>query len=225
MRRTKSSSLLRPAAERLIRVPLADLHRHPLNANLMSDERLDKLATNIARDGRYPPLVVRPHPEIADAFQVLDGHQRLEVLQRLGHDEALCFSWPCDDATALLLLATLNRLEGEDVPALRAALLDELRRLVPEDELALLLPESAAEMAATLSLLDLDSAALLADLEAAAQAQLNLGPRLLSFAVDREDEADIEAAITTAMSGLSGPNRRGQALALICRAYAEIAHA
>ena len=59
-------------------------------------------------------------------FEVLDGHQRLSVLRRLGRDQALCYLWPCDDATALVLLATLNRLEGEDVPALRSALLAEL---------------------------------------------------------------------------------------------------
>src|SRR5665811_2045067 len=122
---TNSSSS--PATEtRLVRVPLAELHTHPANANLMSDERLDVLARNIEREGRYPPLIARPDPELPGEWQLLDGHQRVEVLRRLGHTEALVFPWECNDENALILLATLNRLEGEDVPAKRSALLTEL---------------------------------------------------------------------------------------------------
>jgi ParB family transcriptional regulator, chromosome partitioning protein len=100
------------AEQRLVRVALDHLHPHPANANQMPEERLTKLARNIGRSGRYPPLVARPHPERAEEWQLLDGHQRWEVLRRLGHDQALVYPWPCDDASALLLLATLNRLEG-----------------------------------------------------------------------------------------------------------------
>lgn len=214
-----------PAAEpqdRLIRVPLARLHAHPANANVMSEKRLEKLANNIARQGRYPPLVVRPHPEHEGEYEMLDGHQRREVLRRLGHQEALCFLWPCDDMTALVLLGTLNRLEGEDIPARRAELLAQLTSLLSPEELALLLPEDAAAIEDTLSLFQLDTATLLADLEAAAERQAATGPRLISFAVVAEDEVEIEAALARAGEHLTGPNRRGRALALICRAYLEV---
>ena len=187
----------------------------------MADERLDKLARNIEREGRYPPLIVRPHPQDVAAFEVLDGHQRLSVLRRLGHDEATCYVWPCDDATALVLLATLNRLEGEDVPALRSALLAELAGLLPKEDLALLLPESAAAIDETLALGTFDSAAFLAELTAKTEDEARSGPRLISFAVAAPDEEVIEAAITAASAGLSGPNRRGRALALICQRYIE----
>ncbi len=114
---TANTSSSPAVTERLLRVPLDRLRPHPANANLMPPERLDALAENIARTGQYPPLVARPQPDEPEAWQLLDGHQRLDVLRRLGHREALVFAWPCDDETALLLLATLNRLEGEDVPA------------------------------------------------------------------------------------------------------------
>ncbi len=114
---TANTSSLPAMTERLLQVPLDRLRPHPANANRMSEERLDALAANIARTGQYPPLVARPQPDEPEAWQLLDGHQRLDVLRRLGHTEALVFAWPCDDETALLLLATLNRLEGEDVPA------------------------------------------------------------------------------------------------------------
>ena len=221
MPRTESTSSLPAVEDRLIRVPLGRLHAHPRNANLMSAERLEKLARNITAEGRYPPLIVRAHPEIDGAYQVMDGHQRLTVLADLGHADALCFLWPCDDATALLLLATLNRLEGEDVPARRAELLAELSALLPPEALAQLLPEDAREIEETLALLDLDSDRLLAELTAAADLSAVTAPRLISFAVLPDDEPLIERAITTAAATLSGPNRRGRALATVCRMFLE----
>ncbi len=118
-----------------------------------------------------------------------------------------------------MLLATLNRLEGEDVPARRAGLLAELKALLPVEELALLLPEDGAAIEETLALLELDSEALLAELAAVAQRSEAAAPRLISFAVPPGDEEAIEAAVTAAASALDGRNRRGRALGLICRAY------
>ena len=221
MKATVSSSSSPAAEDRLIRVPLDRLHSHPANANLMGQGYLAKLATNIQREGRYPPLVVRPHPTIGGDYELLDGHQRAEVLRRLGEEEALCFPWPCDDATALILLATLNRLEGEDVPARRAELLRQLTELVSADELALLLPEDAAVITNSLCLLDLDSEALLRELEAAGRDADRNAPRLLSFAVSRDDEAVVERAIASASADLIGANKRGRALALMASAYLE----
>ncbi len=221
---TRSTSSSQLPDERLVRVALSRLHPHPANANLMPEERLEKLARNIEREGRYPPIIVRPHPDLPGEFQLLDGHQRREALGRLGHHEAVCFLWPCDDATALILLATLNRLEGEDVPARRAELLWELRELLPLHELASILPEDAGAIEDTLALLSLDSEALLAQLNTAAQVLAGQSPRLLSFAVLLEDEPVVEQTIRLAAANLSGPNRRGRALAAVCRSFLETAH-
>ncbi len=219
MQQAASTSSSPSGDEKLLRVPLERLHERPRNANLLSAERLEKLAANIERSGRYPPLVIRPHPTIEGEFETLDGAHRLGVLRQLGHSYALCFLWPCDDTEALVLLATLNRLEGEDVPARRADLLDELTALLPAEELALLLPEDAAQIADTLQLLDLDADRLLADLERAATAASAQSPRLISFAVDPDDEPVIEQAVAEATIGLDGKNRRGRALAIIARRF------
>lgn len=221
MPRIRNTSSLRVGAAKLIRVPLNHLHPHPKNANLMTAERREKLARNIAAQGRYPPLIVRPHPTIKGDYQVLDGHQRIEVLVQLGHEDAECFLWPCDDATALILLATLNRLQGEDVPARRAELLADLTALLPPEALAQLLPEDARAIEETLSLLNLDASQLLAEISAAAEQASQQTPRLVSFAVLPEDERLIEDAIARAMVDLNGSNRRGRALALICTAFLE----
>ncbi len=141
------------------------------------------------------------------------------MLRSLGYEHALCFPWPCDDETALVLLATLNRLEGEDVPARRAELLVELTELIPAEELAAILPEDARAIDDTLALLDLDADALLAELTAEAERAATAGPRLASFALTPEDEAVVEQVVTVAMDTLAGNNRRGRALALICRSF------
>jgi ParB-like chromosome segregation protein Spo0J len=200
-----------------VRLPLEQLRPHPANANRMDEEQLSKLAENIARESEYPPLVVRPHPEETGAYQVLDGHQRWEVLTRLGHEQALCYIWPCDDRTALVLLATLNRLEGTDEPLKRAELLRDLAALAPVDELAALLPEDAAAIHQSLQLLESDLEMLLAAFEQEPGSDDSL--RAITFVVTPEDEAVIEQAVAAVASHLDGKNRRGRALAEIARTY------
>jgi hypothetical protein len=141
------------------------------------------------------------------------------VLKHLGHEDALCYVWPCDDQTALVLLATLNRLEGQDDPLKRAELLRELTELASPEELAQVLPESAALIRQSLELLDLNLEELLADLER--QADGGNGLRAITFVVTREDEQAIEEAVRRVAADLEGTNRRGRALAHIARTYVE----
>jgi ParB-like chromosome segregation protein Spo0J len=195
------------------------LHAHPQNANRMDDAFLDKLAANIQREDNYPPLIVRPHPQLVGDYELLDGHQRAAVLGRIGITDARCYVWPCDDATALMLLATLNRLEGQDDPRLRAELLRDLAAVLSPDDLALLLPEDPSALRNDLALLDLDVDTLLADL--ARRTDEGDGLRAITFAVSAEDEEAIEAAVRAASATLDGKNRRGRALALVARAYLE----
>lgn len=210
-----------PPVERLVRVPLDQLHPHPRNANRMSADQRQKLAANIARTKRCPPLIVRPDPDRVGHYQILDGHQRDGVVRDLGWTEVDCYVWPCDDEGALLLLSTLNRLRGEDEPHRRAELLTELSALIPADVLSGLLPESAAEIEDALALLDFDAEALLAELTATETERAAAAPRLLSVVVDPADEVWIERAMRIAGADLSGRNRRGRALAAACRAYLE----
>lgn len=129
-------------------IHLDALLAHPGNSNVMSPLLLTKLAAHIQRSGRYPPLIVRP---IASSqYQLLDGHHRAAVLRELGHTHAHCVVWEVDDAEALVLLATLNRLEGEDDPRKRASLITELQALRGDEDLAslaALLPEDADDLA------------------------------------------------------------------------------
>jgi len=110
----------------MVTIGLELLRPHPMNSNEMGKDRLAKLARNIKVSGRYPPLIVRP---LEGEYQILDGHHRVQALRQLKHAGARCVVWDVSDEQALLLLATLNRLEGVDQPRKRAALLAELERL------------------------------------------------------------------------------------------------
>lgn len=130
-------------------LPIDQLDPHPSNSNVMPAGLVDKLAEQIGASGRYPPVIVRP---IGDRYQILDGHHRVGVLRRLGHTRVQCVVWPVDEEQALLLLATLNRLSGDDDPRKRAALLNKLRETMQVSELARRLPEDAEKVRRLLAL-------------------------------------------------------------------------
>lgn len=220
-----STSSSPPPEDRLLRVPLEHLHPHPANPNVMTDERFDALVRNIDRERRYPPPVIREHPSLRGHYELLDGTWRTKALEVLGYNDALCFLWPCDDATALLLLATLNRLHGEDVLLRRADLLAELTELLPIEALTELLPEDGTAIRDLLTLRAQDTEALLQQLTKAATERSDVTPRACSFALLPADEALVEQAVTVAAAHLTGPNRRGRALANICRVFLEATNA
>lgn len=126
----------------VVQIPLDKLRAHRANANVMSDALLAKLAGHIERSGRYEPLIVRPHPREATCYELINGHHRKMVLERLGHSYANCLVWEVSDKETLMLLASINRLSGRDDPSKRAALLDKLSRRYEKDTLVKRLPEN-----------------------------------------------------------------------------------
>ncbi len=138
-------------------IPIEQIQPHPSNSNVMTDGQMKKLQRHLKRTGRYEPLVVRPIPSGdggQPTYQVLNGHHRLRALGQLGHETVRCEVWEVDDREALLLLATLNRLEGRDDPMRRAALLARLAGPLADElgQLARLLPEDRAALDRALAL-------------------------------------------------------------------------
>src|SRR5438093_6471986 len=167
-------------------VPLDNLRPHPLNSNVMTEDLKEKLKAHIRRTGRYPFLVVRPHPEEPGHYQVLDGHHRVEILRELGHTDARCDIWQVDDREAKLLLATLNRLQGQDLPIRRAELLHELLGEMSLDDLAGLLPETDKQLEELHALLEFPAEEVAAFLEDQAEAAERVLPRVMTFVVTPE---------------------------------------
>jgi len=215
----------RPLAEARIgprMVPLDDLRPHPLNSNVMPEDLREKLKAHIKRSGRYPFLVVRPHPEEPGKFQVLDGHHRVEVLRELGHREARCDVWDVNDREAKLLLATLNRLQGQDVPIRRAELLHELLGEMSLDDLAGLLPETDKQLEELHALLEFPAEEIAAFLEEQAAEAEKVLPRVMSFVVTPEQEELIEQAVELASDGTPGRDRKAKGLTNLARHFLEM---
>jgi len=202
-------------------VPLEDLMAHPLNSNVMPEDLREKLKAHIKRTGRYPFLVVRPHPEEPGKYQVLDGHHRVEVLRELGHSEARCDVWDVNDREAKLLLATLNRLQGQDVPIRRAELLHELLGEMSLDDLAGLLPESDKQLEELHALLEFPAEEIAALLEEQAEEAEKVLPRVMSFVVTPAQEELIEQAVELASDGTPGRDRKAKGLANLARQFLE----
>jgi ParB/RepB/Spo0J family partition protein len=202
-------------------VPLDDLIPHPLNSNVMSDDLREKLKAHIKRTGRTPFIVVRPHPEDATKYQILDGHHRVAILRELGHTEARCDVWEVTDREAKLLLATLNRLEGQDQPIRRAQLIHELLGEMSLDDLAGLLPESDRQLEELHALLEFPADEIAALLEEAAEEEERVLPRVMSFVVTPEQETLIEQAVEMASDGTPGRDRKARGLSNLAQHYME----
>ncbi len=202
-------------------VSLDDLVAHPLNSNVMPEEYQSKLKAHIKRTGHYPFLVVRPHPEEAGKYQVLDGHHRVAILRDLGHREARCDVWEVDGREAKLLLATLNRLQGQDQPIRRAQLLHELLGEMSVDDLAGLLPETDKQIEELHSLLEFPADEIAALLEEEAEQAEKVLPRVLTFVVTPDQEQLIEQAVELASDGTPGRDRKARGLTNLAQHYLE----
>ena len=202
-------------------VKLDDLVPHPLNANVMSEDLQEKLKAHIKRTGRYPFLIVRPHPKELGKFQVLDGHHRVAVLRELEHTEARCDVWDVGDREARLLLATLNRLEGQDLPIRRAQLMHELLNDLRLDDLAGLVPESDKQIEDLHALLEFPAEEIAALLDEETEAEEKVLPRVMSFVVSPEQEELIEDAVELASDGTLGRDRKARGLSNLAKHFLE----
>lgn len=202
-------------------IPLEDLIPHPLNANVMPADLREKLRAHIKRTGRYPHLIVRPHPEDPGRYQVLDGHHRLAILCELGHTEARCDVWDVNDHEAKLLLATLNRLEGQDAPMRRAQLVHELLGEMSLEDLAGLLPETDRQLEELHSLLEFPAEEVAALLEEQGAEEERVLPRVMSFVVTADQERLIERAVELASDGTQGRDRRARGLVNLAARFVE----
>jgi ParB-like chromosome segregation protein Spo0J len=178
----------------------------------MPEDLRAKLKAHIKRTGRYPFLVVRPHPEEPGRYQVLDGHHRVAILGELGHREARCDVWEVDDREAKLLLATLNRLQGQDQPLKRAQLIHELLGEMSLGDLSGLLPETDKQLEELHALLEFPADEIAALLEEQAEQAERVLPRILSFVVTPEQERVIERAVELASDGVPGRDRKARGL-------------
>jgi ParB/RepB/Spo0J family partition protein len=206
-------------ATTLTTLPVDRIEGDPRNPNRCSPEVMAKLKNNIRKTGYYPPLIVRPHPDKAEYYRVIDGHHRLQVLRTLGYEAVECQVLVLSEVQAQLLLATLNRLRGEDNLRLRAELLDDLEKQIAIEDLVQFVPENEAQIQDLLKLLTLEEAAMEARFKEVLEKEAAEQPVILNFVVAAADAAIINEAIRAKLpSGSSDP---AQGLLCLCKATME----
>jgi len=202
----------------VIDLPLGQLQEAPWNPNQMDEAMLERLRESISRYGLVENLVVRP---ISDwAYEVLSGNQRLQVLRDLGYRMAPCVVVTLDDAHARLLAQALNHIQGEDDLGLRAELLKEVLKTLPQQEVLSILPETCESLKAMASLGQETMAQYLLKWQQAQSARLrHLQFQLTEGQLEVVDEALQRILPTARQVRGDSPNDRGTALYLLCKAY------
>ncbi len=66
-------------------------------------ERRRQLRLCLEQNGQQQPIVVVPEREAPGRYVVIDGHQRIAALRRLGHDTVKALVWEMEQAEALVL--------------------------------------------------------------------------------------------------------------------------
>jgi ParB family transcriptional regulator, chromosome partitioning protein len=194
-----------------IDIPLDQLREASWNPNQMDGAMLERLRESLRRFDVVTNLVVRPLG--GASYEVISGNQRLQVLRELGRESVPCAVVDLDDANARLLAQALNRVQGEDDLGLRADLLREVLKALPQEDVLSLLPETAASLQALASLGQQDMARHLQNWQQAQSARL----RHLTFQSTPDQLKVIEEALTQVIPrareiNTGNPNPRGNAL-------------
>lgn len=202
---------------KVIELPITRLTEAIWNPNHMDPAMLSRLRVSINRFGLVGNLVVRPLPE--GLYEVLSGNQRLQVLTELGYTHLPCVVVDLDGSNARLLAQALNRIEGQDDLGMKAELVKEVLRTLPQSEVLSLLPETAESLQALTGLGQTEMAEHLRAWQKAQAARL----RHLTFQLSGDQLELVEQALARALAGYvareGSPNRRGTALTNICRIY------
>lgn len=198
-------------------LPITRLTGASWNPNSMDSDMLSKLRESLERFGVVDNLVVRP---LSDGlYETLSGNQRLKVLAELGHSHAPCVIVDLDDAQARLLAQALNRIGGEDDLGLKAELVREMLKSLPQTEVLALLPESAASLRVLESLGKVDMSSHLRAWQRAQSARL----RHMTFQLTNDQQQLVKEALDKALNAApkhdANPNKNGNALYWLCQHY------
>ena len=190
----------------------------------MKDEALQELADSVAQRGILQPLLVRPHPEKPDHYQIIAGERRWRAAQRASLHEVPVLVKLLSDADAMAA-GLVENLQREDLNAIEEA--EGYRRLVGEfslsqDKLGEAVGKSRSHIGNIMRILELPPAALALVREGkltAGHAKALLGhPEPIKAAREvlkkglnvRQTEALVQAANRTAKPETSGNAKGGR---------------
>ena len=139
-------------------VPVESIHPNPHQPRQRFDsETLEQLAESIRENGLLQPILVRPHPSLADAFEIIAGERRWRAAQLAQLHEVPVIVRDLSDVKTLEV-ALLENIQRTDLTPIEEA--EGYRRLMEEfsytqADLARSLGKSRSHIANTLRLLTL----------------------------------------------------------------------
>ncbi len=108
-----------PAAER--RLPIEKVTANPDQPRRdFSAQSLQELTDSVREKGVIQPLIVRPHPTVADQFEIVAGERRWRAAQRAQLHEVPVIVRELDD-TEVLELAIIENIQRADLNAVEEA--------------------------------------------------------------------------------------------------------
>ena len=190
------------------------------NANEMDQEMQERLRRSIERFGLLVPLLVREI--VPGSYETIGGAQRLAISRELGCSTVPCVVTYGNDAESRLLSQCLNHIAGQDNPGLRGEVLRRILESTSESEVAALIPGPWERLKELTKIGQEDLAEYLHSRLQTRNARLEH----LVFQLSREQLELVRTALRRAGSAVLGPteqnpNRRGNALAAICKKYLE----
>jgi ParB family transcriptional regulator, chromosome partitioning protein len=103
------------------RMPIEFLRPNPRNPRKRFDDaELDELAASIKERGLIQPVVVRPIPRVADAYEIIAGERRWRAAQRAGRHDIPVMVVEAGDREALEI-AIVENVQRADLNALEEA--------------------------------------------------------------------------------------------------------
>ena len=201
----------------IVDLPLSLLVEASWNPNSMDAAMLGRLTKSIDSYGLVSPFVVR---QMGEVYEILNGNQRRQVVERLGFRTVQCVVVEVDDAHARLLAQALNHLHGEDDLGLRADVLRTVLEHVPERDVLALLPESAESLRQLASIGQEDMADYLRASEKARAVRL----KHLTVQLTPDQWPLVESVLSgfarhVQVGDEGNPNRMGLALYRLCQAH------
>jgi ParB-like chromosome segregation protein Spo0J len=205
----------------VLEIPVEWVHPNGWNVNRMAPAMQKKLAAYLKREGLVEPLVVRPHPKIEGAYELLGGEHRWRICkEELGYEKVPCVVVDgLDDKRAKILSINLNEMSGASVPSLLSRLLNSLQQEMTLPDLEGTLPYDAREITDALSLMQLPEG-LGEDLEDEAAAMDKESPVVVTVVLDKTQAATFEQAMERASDEIGkAKDFKARAVTRMAQAY------
>ena len=208
------------------KIGVSKIAENTWNPNVMKPYKFEALTKHIKDKGMVQPILVRTHKvkeqdlnefekstveEIPlPEFEIIDGAHRFRAAKQAGLTEINCVVVELDDNQAQKATIAMNNIKGYMQDMQLAALIEQLNKTESLEELSKALAFEEKELKNYLTLLD--------------------SPEDFSELVNQPEDQSItltfvvsvkkEKAITEALNK-TGADSKGQALAIVCKAYLE----